>query len=163
MSTERFNEALLSLRTAQSLSPQMPFASGLIGFILMFEGKPGAALIEFNQETFEQYALEGQALAHFALGQTSQSDAALTKLIEKYEKVGALEIADVLAFRKEFDRAFRWLDKAVQNNNTGLTLVNCLPIFENLYNDPRWLQFIQRIGVAPEQVDAIELTFPLPR
>jgi hypothetical protein len=38
-----------------------------------------------------------------------------------------------------------------------------MSFFENLYNDPRWLQFKKRMGVAPEQVDAIELTFSLPQ
>ncbi len=41
-------------------------------------------------------------------------------------------------------------------------IAGCLAFFENLYNDPRWLQFQQRIGVAPEQIDAIEFNVTLP-
>ena len=30
-----------------------------------------------------------------------------------------------------------------------------MSFFENLHNDPRWLQFQKSIGVAPEQVHTI--------
>ena len=163
MGVGRFNKALLSIRTAQSLAPQMPFASSAIGKVLLREGKPGAALLEFNQELVEWLRLTHQAMAHFALGQVTQSDTALSELIEKYEKFSGLEIAMVLAYRNEVDRAFMWLDKAIQNNDTGLTQINNVTFFENLHNDPRWLQIQQRIGVAPEQIDAIEWTISLPQ
>ena len=47
-----------------------------------------------------------------ALGKRSESDAALAELIQKYEREMAYDIAYVLAFRGEADRAFEWLDKA---------------------------------------------------
>jgi hypothetical protein len=157
-------KALLSLRTARSLSPQLPFTSFNIGLVLMLEGKPGAALLEFNQEPGEWMRLTGQAMAHFAVGQLAQSDTALAELIEKHEKSNAIEVAQILAYRNEVDRAFMWLDKAIQYNDTGLIQINSFPFsFENLYSDPRWLQIQQRIGVAPEQIDAIELTYSLPQ
>jgi hypothetical protein len=56
-----------------------------------------------------------------------------------------------------------WLDKAIQYNDTGLTEINSYSFFENLHGDSRWLQIQQRIGVAPEQIDAIELTYSLPQ
>jgi len=159
---EQFDGALLSARTAQSLSPKMPIVSMAIGNVLMREGELEAALGEFNQETHEGYRLMGQSMAYFALGQLAQSDAALTELAEKYDKVAAIQVAMVLAYREEFDRAFRWLDKADQYNDAGLMSVNCFSELENLHDDPRWLQFQKRIGVAPEQVNAIEFTVSLP-
>ena len=42
------------------------------------------------------------------------SDAALAELIRKYNRTSAFAIAMVLAFRGDTDRAFEWLDKAVQ-------------------------------------------------
>jgi hypothetical protein len=85
-------KALLSLRTARSLSPQLPFTSFNIGLVLMLEGKPGAALLEFNQEPGEWMRLTGQAMAHFAVGQLAQSDTALAELIEKHEKLMLLKL-----------------------------------------------------------------------
>jgi hypothetical protein len=42
-----------------------------------------------------------------ALGKRSESDAALAELIRKYEREMACNIAYVLAFRGEADRAYR--------------------------------------------------------
>jgi len=163
MATEQFREALLSMRTARNLDPQMAFLSVSIGEVYLHEGKPEAALLEFNQEPIEYLRLSGQTMAHFALGQLVQSDSALAELIEKHEKTGAINIAEALAYRNEVDRAFMWLDKAIQYNDTGLTEINSYSFFENLHSDSRWLQIQQRIGVAPEQIDAIEWTFSLPQ
>jgi tetratricopeptide (TPR) repeat protein len=163
IATGQFSEALLSMRTARNLGPQMAFLSFSIGEVLLHEGKPEAALLEFNQEPIEYWRLTGQTMAHFALGQLAQSDTALAELIEKHEKIGAINIAQVLAYCNEIDRAFMWLDKAIQYNDTGLTEINSYSFFENLHGDSRWLRIQQRIGVAPEQIDAIEVEFSLPQ
>lgn len=55
-----------------------------------------------------------------ALGKRSESDAALAELIRKYEREMPYNIAYVLAFRGEADRAFEWLDKAVAYHDGGL-------------------------------------------
>ena len=48
-------------------------------------------------------------MAYHALGQTAESDAALNELINKYGETLAYEIAYVLAYRGEADRAFNAL------------------------------------------------------
>jgi hypothetical protein len=68
----------------------------------------------------------------------------------------------VLAFRGEADRAFAWLDKAVRYNDTGLTQVVSQLEFTNIHDDPRWLPFLESIGMSPEQLEAIEFKVTLP-
>jgi hypothetical protein len=51
----------------------------------------------------------------------------------------AYNIAYVLAFRGEADRAFEWLDKAVACHDGGLAEIVGSPPFANLRQDPRWL------------------------
>ena len=53
-------------------------------------------------------------------GSKAESDAALAELVRKYEKRSAYNIAYVLAYRGEADRAFEWLDKAVAYHDPGL-------------------------------------------
>ena len=64
-----------------------------------------------------------------ALGKRSGSDAALAELIRKYEREMACNIAYVLAFRGEADRAFEWLDKAVAYHDGGLAEIVGSPPF----------------------------------
>ncbi len=101
--------------------------------------------------------------AYHALGQAAESDAAVAELIEKYEGEAAYGIAYVMAFRGEADRAFEWLDKAVEYNDTGLPGIAVEPLFANIHDDPRWLPFLQSIGKSPEQLAAIEFEVTLPQ
>ena len=63
----------------------------------------------------------GLPMAYHALGRKADSDAALAALIAKYEKDWAYNIAYVYAFRGEADKAFEWLDKAVEYGDPGLS------------------------------------------
>ena len=57
----------------------------------------------------------------------------------------------MLAFRGQTDRAFEWLDKAVQYNDPGLPGIPVDPLFANIHEDTRWLPFLESIGKSPEQ------------
>ena len=94
-------------------------------------------------------------MSYHALGQAAEFDAALTELIEKYQQEWAYDIASVLAYRGEADRAFAWLDKAVQNNKT-MTSIVVERLFTNIHDNPRWLPFLESIGKSPAQLAAIE-------
>jgi hypothetical protein len=86
----------------------------------------------------------------------------LAELIDKYGKDAAYNIAFVLAYRGEADRTFEWLDKAVQYKDPGLSQIPTQIQFTNVYNDPRWLPFLESIGKAPAQLDAIQFKVTLP-
>ena len=84
------------------------------------------------------------------------------ELIDQYEQIAAYNIAYVLAFRGEADRAFEWLDKAVQYNDPGLGEIPVQNLFANIHDDPRWLPFLETIGKSPEQLAAIKFEVTLP-
>ena len=163
----RLDEAIASFRTSLTLSPGQNAAQLGIGPALLLNGEPEAALVTFVDEDDEWWRLTGFAMAHHALGQTAESDAALAELIEKYEQGMAYNIAYVLAFRGEADRAFEWLDKAVEYGDSGLGEIAYDLLFANIHDDPRWLPFLESIGESPEQraVDraAIEFEVTLPQ
>ena len=126
------------------------------------KGEPEAALAAVQKETSGSKRLNGLATAHHARGDAAASDAALADLIEKYEQVSAYNIAYVLAFRGEADRAFEWLAKAVVFNDPGLSQIAIQPFFANIHADPRWLPFLENIGLSPKQLAAIEFNVSLP-
>ena len=133
-----------------------------IGEALLHKGEPEAALEEIMLEPMEGFLLIGQALAYHALGQTAEADLALESLIEKYERDAPYNIAYIYAFRGEADNAFPWLAKAVQYKDPGLQNVDVNILFANLYDDPRWLPFLEQIGKAPEKLATIGFEVTLP-
>ena len=159
----RLDESIASYRTTLSLSPGRIGAQHNIGEALLLKGEPEAALAAIQQESSELWRMVSLPMAYHALGQAAESDAALAELIEKYEQETAYNIAYVLALRNEADRAFEWLDKAVQYNDPGLVEIPATNLFTNIHDDPRWLPFLESIGKSPEQLDAIEFEVRLPK
>jgi len=158
----RLDEAIASFRTTLTLSPGYIGGQIFSGMALLLKGEPESALVAMQKEAFEAWRLIGLAMAHHALGQVAASDAALATLIEKYEKEWAYNIAYVLAFRGEADRAFEWLEQAVAYNDPGLAEIATEPLFSNIHDDPRWLPFLESIDKSPEQRAAIEFKVALP-
>jgi TolB-like protein/cytochrome c-type biogenesis protein CcmH/NrfG len=161
-SAGRLDEAIDSWRSALALSPGRIGAHGLIGAALLLQGEPEAALEAIEREPLEVFRLLGLVPVHHARGKRAESDAALNELIEKYERDSAYNIAHAVAYRGEVDRAFDWLNKAVEYSDPGLSNIVTEPLFVNLYSDPRWLSFLRKIGMAPEQLAVIEFNVTLP-
>jgi TolB-like protein/Flp pilus assembly protein TadD len=159
----RLDEAIASLRTALRLRPDYAGLQSGIGDALLLKGEPAAALAAIQKDPSEFWRRIGLPMAWHALGKQAESNAALAELIQNNEKTAAYNIAYVLAFRGEADRAFEWLDKAVTYNDPGLIEIAVQPLFANLHKDPRWGPFLHRIGKAPEQLAAITFDFTVPK
>jgi len=151
----RWDEAIDSYKTALALSPGYSVAQYKIGAALLLKGEPLAALEAMQQEE-SVWGMVGLAMAHHALGQADESDALVAELIEQHEQGWAYNIAYLLAYRGEADRAFTWLDKAVQYKDGGLSEIQRERLFSNIHDDSRWLPFMESIGKSPEQLAAIE-------
>ncbi len=158
----RLDEAIASFRTALMLSPDYTSAHYRTGVALLLKGEPEAALEEMLQEKHAAKQLEGRAIVYHTLGETEKSDAALKDLIERYAFNSAYNIAYVLAYCGENDRAFEWLAKAAELRDSGLTQMAHQPEFDDLHDDPRWLPALEVTGVSPSQLAAIEFNVVLP-
>ncbi|MGB5621732.1 MAG: tetratricopeptide repeat protein, partial [Gammaproteobacteria bacterium] len=160
-SAGQFDSAIASFRTALSLSPGGIGAYGLLGRAYLLKGEPQEALAIIEQEQSDWTLIE-LPLVYYALGRFDESDAVLAELIEKYQQYAAVNIAAIHAYRGEPDEVFGWLDKAIATNDPGLSETVGDPLFENLYDDPRWRLFLERIGRSPAQLSAIEFEISLP-
>ncbi|MCW8925790.1 MAG: tetratricopeptide repeat protein [Xanthomonadales bacterium] len=158
----QLDEALSAFGTTLMLSPEYTSAHYRRGVALLLKGQPEAALEEMLQEKHAAKQLEGRAIAYHALGEDGKSTEALRELIEKYEFNSAYNIAYVLAYLGENDRAFEWLAKAAEYRDSGLTQMAHQPEFANIHDDPRWLPALESAGVAPDQLAAIGFNVSLP-
>ena len=160
----QFDAAIASYRSVLSLSPGYGLAHYQICEAMLLKGDAPAALAEIEQEKSEVWRLIGLPMAYHALGRKTESDAALATLIAKDEKDAApYNIAYVYAFRGDADKAFEWLDKAVQYQDPGLSGIAVENLFDKIHSDPRWLPFLRKIGRAPEQLAKIQFKVTLPR
>ena len=158
----RFDAAVAPFHTVLSLAPGTGGLHAEFGNALLLKGDAPGALVEIEQETSELWRMIGLPMAYHALGRKADSDAALAALIGKYEREAPFNIAYVHAFRGGADKAFEWLDKAVEYGDPGLAAVVTDNLFDNIHKDPRWLPFLRKIGKAPEQLAAIKFEVKLP-
>jgi TolB-like protein/Tfp pilus assembly protein PilF len=159
----QLDAATATYRTVLSLVPGRGNAHAQLGSALLLKGDAQSALGEIEQETSESWKMFGLPMAYHALARKADSDAALAALIKKHEKDAPYNIAYVHAFRGEADKAFEWLDKAVEYGDSGLADVVSENLFDKVRADRRWLPFLRKIGKAPEQLAKIEFKVTLPR
>lgn len=159
----RLDDAIASFRTTLTLSPNYIGAHYQIGLTLLLKGEPQAALRAFEEEPDNIWQLIGLAMAQHALGDIDAANVAQQALIEDYADIAAFNIAYVVAFRGQADEAFAWLNQADELNDPGLTELVVHPFLANLYADSRWLPFLTKLGVAPEQLDAIAFNAAIPK
>jgi len=159
----RFDAAVASFRTVLRLSPGRGNAHAQLGTALLLKGDAQGALAEIEQETSEVWKMIGLPMAYHALERKADSDAALAALIAKWEKDCPYNIAYVYAYRGEADKAFEWLDNAVEYGDPGLAEIVTDNLFDKIHADPRWLAFLRKLGKAPEQLAKIEFKVTLPQ
>jgi tetratricopeptide (TPR) repeat protein len=163
LSVGRWQDAVESFRTAVELNPTGSAVRSFLGTAMLYTGEAEGGLAAIEDEPDEVSRLLAASMAYHALDRAEESDSTLAELIDKYEELVAYNIAYVVAYRGEIDRAFEWLDRAVLYEDPGLSEIFIRPEFAVLHDDPRWLPFLESIGKSPAQLAAIEFGVTLPQ
>ena len=103
----------------------------------------------------EQFKLEGRTQGADAIGQSYKRagfGAALQTMIEIDEKSSSqdydpFEVATAYSLLGNKDRAFVWLDKAVEARSNFVLSLNVDPTWDNIRSDPRFEELVRRIGL----------------
>jgi TolB-like protein/Flp pilus assembly protein TadD len=141
----RLDEAIAAYRKILELIPGYPAIQGLIGLVYLTQSNPQMALAELEPVKDPYWRLPGLAMAYYSLGRKAESDAALAEFIERYQAVGAYNVAQAYAFRGEADLAFQWLERAYDQHDGGMFLVMVDPLLKNLKTDPRYKVVLKKM------------------
>jgi hypothetical protein len=115
--------------------------------VLLARNQPEAALTEMQKEGDDATRLGGSAMAYFALGRKADSDAALAQMLKDQANHNPFYIAQVYAFRGESDEAFKWLDRAYEQKDVGLSHIKGDVPFKKLEGDPRYKMFLKKMNL----------------
>lgn len=159
----RPGESLAHFRVAAHLSPGGIGHEFAFGLGLLLKGDAAGALAEIRKESNDRMRLTGLAIVQHALGRDAESDAAVSQLVQKYGADAAYQIAIAEAWRNEPDRVFEWLAQAAIAHDPRLFRLGVDPHFDKLHGDPRWLPFVRKLGMAPEQLAAIKFDVKIPQ
>ena len=138
------------MRKAIALQPQDATNYMWLAVVQILRGNSGAAVESAKQETDPFWRTYALALAHFANGDRAEADAALKKLIDENADESGSQIAEVYALRKEPEKMFEWLERALTTRDAGVTDLLYNPFLRAYKDDQRFIAFAQKIGVMPK-------------
>lgn len=81
-----------------------------------------------------------------------EADAALHALTSQKAELVAYQVAEFYAYRGECDQASAWLEKSREIHDAGLYITRLDPLLASLRNDPRWPEFLRKLGLADDQL-----------
>ena len=142
----RLAAAEAALRKSLDLNPLHGWVPGSLSKVLLFEGKPKAALTEIEHEPDEMYRACISAMIYDALGNKDKAAQQL-RLAEATPADEATCIAGVYARRGDRARAFAWLDRAVTQREFRIMLLRRDPLFNGLRDDPRYQVLVRRLNL----------------
>jgi tetratricopeptide (TPR) repeat protein len=119
---------------------------GWLGLIMIERGEEGG-LEEIARDGNETVRLMTSSMAHYRLKRQNDSDQALAELIEKYPN-SAARIAQTLAYRNEFDEAYKWLEKAYDARDKDLLWIKVHVGLRDLPHDARRATLLRKMNLT---------------
>jgi tetratricopeptide (TPR) repeat protein len=156
-------ESMHAGRQALSLSPDYPEAHAIIAGCLIRTGRAAEAIAEAQKESYKSSSYQMLAVAYHALGRKAEADAMQARLAAEPAQENAYYLATVHARRGEVDAAFREIERAIRQRDSGTVLMAWDWLMEPLHQDPRWLPLLRRLGRAPEQLARVKFDLPVPK
>ena len=143
----KLDEAEASGRKGVELQPTAAGCRRWQVFVAIQRGDGAAALREAQLEPNEGYRQFELALAQYTRRDRPAADAALAELISKDRNFLAYQIAEVYAWRGEKDKAFEWLQIALDNHDTGMLSLLIDPLMRGLRHDARYNSLVAKIDL----------------
>jgi len=132
------------------LSPNSSFGNNMMGQVLINMGHPEKALEFIEKDTDPFWNLYRKCMAFYAMGKTQEANALLKQFVADWGHDSWPNIAHLYAFRGEKDNSFKWLELAYDNKDASVLEILNYPEMENLWGDPRWNKFINRLGLPKD-------------
>jgi TolB-like protein/Tfp pilus assembly protein PilF len=142
----RAEEAEAAFHQSLEFAPEGIVAHASLALAMAAQGRDEEAFVQVQEEPEELVRLYILAILHASARHTEEADAALQELIERHAERAPTQIAEVYAVRGEKDHAFEWLERAYGERDGGLTEIKSSPHLHSLHEDPRWRDFLKRMG-----------------
>src|SRR5438477_1610331 len=145
----KLDEADAVARKAAELHPTASSSRRRQVLVAIRRGDTETALREAQFEPDESYRRFELALAQYARGDQKAADAALADLIGNNRGLD-YQVAQVYAVRGEKEKAFEWLQIALDNHDTGMLALLVEPLLKSLRDDPRYKTLVAKMNFPPQ-------------
>jgi len=118
-----------------------------VGYDLLMQGEPAAALREFERDRDDGIRRDGLLLALPALGRAQEAERIAGEMERASAATDAANLAAYYACQKDADRAFAWLDRAYSRRDSYILVTRGDFCFKNLEHDPRYKAFLRKLNL----------------
>jgi len=138
-------DAVRAARKAFELSPSQQWVHWYLGYALLWNGEPEAALVEMRLEPTKSLSLSGVALIEQARRNSAAADAALRDLLAIDDVPKPYFVAAVYAARGDSKTAIAWLERARAARVGFFGEVTTDPAFNAIRSDPAFVAYMRRM------------------
>ncbi len=142
-----YEQSLTSYRQIIGLNSAFPAARAYRARVKIIQGKPESALKESEQEVHPFWRSYSRILALSALDRKEETMSLLDQLIEDSGDEAAFQVAEVLSFQGDVERAFEWFERAYDQKDGGMAEIIGNRFLVNLHDDPRWEVMLDHLGL----------------
>ncbi len=141
-----YQKSLDELDIYQEKMPDSDTYHSLVSDNLLFLNQVDSAYYHAQRETTPFWKKRGLIMCLDAMGRQKESDLILEELISEFRSGGQSNFAEIYAMRKDYNQAFKWLEAAIDEGDSGIITVLSNPTYQNLYSDPRWEEILIRLN-----------------
>ncbi len=163
----RYDEALEVFERSDALGGGTGDSNLAVAHALLLNGDLDASLARWQRANPGPFRVYGEAITYYKMGREQDFQAKFSELKEDFGDDYPTMVARVYAWLGNKDAAFEWLDRfTVEQPEVGSAINSywemLSPELEVLFDDPRWLPHLERMGLAPHQLARFEFNAPLP-
>jgi len=157
-----------AIETAQEYSDRLTLIWGteprehdILMLFMLGETERAKSLLE-NREPGDIQVDGLMGIAWHELGNMNLYEKFFRSMVENYGQENPSIVAANFAYLDKKDQAFKWLNKAMEVEETEVMREMFRPHFWKLHDDPRWTELRERLNMTEERLSAIEFEVILP-
>jgi TolB-like protein/DNA-binding winged helix-turn-helix (wHTH) protein/Tfp pilus assembly protein PilF len=135
------------------MDPNFPLMHGYLGMAYVMSERYPEALAAFERAKGTPGVTAALGYVYGVMGRTQEAEKQLAALREvaKREFVPAFYVALLYTGLGDMEQAFSWLEKAHEERSGYLMEIHVDPMFDPLRSDPRFPEFVRRLGLEATQ------------
>ncbi len=129
------------------LYPERTAIKAFLAAALARQGRPEEGLQYLDFDSEGRWHRSMSAIVLHRLGRHEEELLIRQKMVDAYSQNWPAGIAMIYSWHGDRDKAFEWLDIAFERRSGSMTNLLVNPWLEPLYDDPRWEQLLDRMGL----------------
>jgi TolB-like protein len=145
----RYTDALESVNAARTISGSSESWNGILGMLHIYQGMYEQGLEEIRSGAAEPPRIDDLLQLAYALGRAGRTREALQMInqLERMPNADAAWVAIAWTGIGNRDRAFEWLNRALDAHSPSELWIGVFPSLDPLRSDPRYADLLRRIGL----------------